>query len=65
MMIERQMQAKATKLLEKYPLIAITGPRQSGKTTLAKLLQPNFRYVNLELEPRFCHVGFSRIFTKL
>lgn len=37
-------------MLEKYPIVAITGPRQSGKTTLAQLLCPGFQYVNLELE---------------
>jgi hypothetical protein len=31
-----------------YPVIGITGPRQSGKTTLAQLLFPHFPYVNLE-----------------
>jgi predicted AAA+ superfamily ATPase len=49
-MVQRHLLAKADDLLRKYPLIAITGPRQSGKTTLAKLLRPGFRYINLELE---------------
>lgn len=31
-----------------YPLVAITGPRQSGKSTLAKNLFPDKPYVNLE-----------------
>ena len=35
-------------MLREYPIITITGPRQSGKTTLAKLLRPAFRYVSLE-----------------
>lgn len=30
------------------PVIVMTGPRQSGKTTLAKHLFPNFLYANLE-----------------
>jgi len=30
------------------PVISVTGPRQSGKTTLAKLCFPNYSYVNLE-----------------
>src|ERR1035441_441603 len=30
------------------PVIVMTGPRQSGKTTLAKHLFPDFLYVNLE-----------------
>ncbi len=37
------------KTLEKgYPVISITGPRQSGKTTLAKLAFSNKEYVSLE-----------------
>jgi hypothetical protein len=31
-----------------FPVITITGPRQSGKTTLCKQLFPEFAYVNLE-----------------
>ncbi|MBC8181967.1 ATP-binding protein [candidate division KSB1 bacterium] len=30
------------------PVVAITGPRQSGKTTFAKALFPKYDYVNLE-----------------
>ena len=47
-MIPRQLTARASELLQKYPIITITGPRQSGKTTLAKMLRPDFRYVTLE-----------------
>ena len=31
-----------------YPILAVTGPRQSGKTTLLKTLFPDYRYVSLE-----------------
>ena len=48
-MVPRQLEPKASELLEKFPLLAITGPRQSGKTTLAQKLRPGFEYVNLEL----------------
>ncbi|MEO5946392.1 MAG: ATP-binding protein [Chitinophagaceae bacterium] len=47
-LIHREMAAIAKKLLGKYPILTITGPRQSGKSTFAKLLQPSFEYVNLE-----------------
>ncbi len=32
----------------KYPVLSITGPRQSGKTTLVKQLFPEFSYANFE-----------------
>ncbi|MBA4301028.1 hypothetical protein SAMN03080617_01300 [Algoriphagus alkaliphilus] len=32
----------------KYPILVLTGPRQSGKTTLLKKLFPDYRYVSLE-----------------
>lgn len=50
--INRQLKEKATKLLTQFPFLAITGPRQSGKTTFAKQLKPDYGYVNLEL-PEF------------
>ena len=31
-----------------FPVLAVTGPRQSGKTTLARLAFPQLPYVNLE-----------------
>ncbi|MGY6742207.1 MAG: ATP-binding protein [Cecembia sp.] len=34
--------------LQMYPILALTGPRQSGKTTLLKELFPDFRYISLE-----------------
>ena len=33
---------------QKFPVLAVTGPRQSGKTTLLKSLFPNYEYVSLE-----------------
>lgn len=49
MKIERQLYTKATELLGKYPIIAITGPRQSGKTTFCKQLRPDYQFLNMEL----------------
>jgi len=48
-MIDRQLYNKAKQLLSKFPVVAITGPRQSGKTTFAQALCPGYNYVNLEL----------------
>lgn len=47
-MITRTLSQKISELIQKFPIIAITGPRQSGKTTLSKMVQPNYKYVNLE-----------------
>lgn len=47
-MIQRDLTPKIVELLEKFPIVAITGPRQSGKTTLSKFVRPSYKYVNLE-----------------
>ena len=47
-MIYRQIQEKLSALIEKYPAINITGPRQSGKTTLVKNFAENYNYYSLE-----------------
>ncbi len=48
MMIERQATKAAIRLAEQFPVIAITGPRQSGKTTLAKAAFPEKKYVTFD-----------------
>ncbi|TAE21589.1 MAG: ATP-binding protein [Cytophagales bacterium] len=48
-MVNRLLVSKATELLEKYPILSINGPRQSGKTTLCRLLRPDYVYLNMEL----------------
>lgn len=47
-MIKREIETEFLKLLEEYPIVTIIGPRQAGKTTLARYLLPNYQYVNLE-----------------
>ncbi|MFA5249947.1 MAG: ATP-binding protein [Parachlamydiales bacterium] len=48
-MIPRELAKKLKELVQSYPVIALTGPRQSGKTTLVKeLFSKTFKYVNLE-----------------
>jgi len=48
MLIQRNMQKELIRLAGQYPVITIIGPRQSGKTTLAKMAFPDKRYVSLE-----------------
>ncbi|REG84772.1 AAA family ATPase [Algoriphagus antarcticus] len=46
--INRQIFNAIRECQSKYPIQAITGPRQSGKTTLLRTLFPDYRYVSLE-----------------
>ena len=47
-MIKRTAELAAKRIFSKYPVLTITGPRQSGKTVLAKAAFPGREYVNLE-----------------
>ncbi len=47
-MIKRTMHSTLLRLAKGFPIIAITGPRQSGKTTLARAAFPDKPYVSLE-----------------
>ena len=47
-MIARSIQKKLEDLALKYPVVTLTGPRQSGKSTLLKHVFPNYQYVSLE-----------------
>ena len=47
-MIPRLATSTLSRLAKGFPVIALTGPRQSGKTTLAKHVFPNKTYVSLE-----------------
>ena len=47
-MIDRSIEKVLSALLQKYPAVNITGPRQSGKTTLVKNLAGNYNYFSLE-----------------
>lgn len=52
-MISRQITAVLKRLAAKMPVVSLTGPRQSGKSTLARSVFGDFLYVNLEdLEKR-------------
>lgn len=67
-MIKRHLAEKILALARQFPVVSITGPRQSGKTTLARMTFGHHDYVNLEepderefaaSDPR----GFLRRFT--
>lgn len=46
--IVREITAELKILAAEYPVVAIFGPRQSGKTSLAKHLFADYDYINLE-----------------
>ncbi|TLV00436.1 ATP-binding protein [Dyadobacter luticola] len=46
--LERDIKDAIRAQKDKYPVIAVTGPRQSGKTTLLKTLFADYEYVSLE-----------------
>lgn len=48
MFIQRKIAAEIIAQQEFFPVTTLTGPRQSGKTTLCKELFPSYRYVNME-----------------
>ena len=47
-MIERDITSRLMGLFQQYPFVTVTGPRQSGKTTLCRSAFPNLAYANLE-----------------
>ena len=47
-MEQRILAKKIRAMAKKMPILSITGPRQSGKTTLSQLAFPDYDYVNLE-----------------
>ncbi len=47
-MIGRDISPHLLKLRKYYPVLALNGPRQSGKTTLLKTLFPSYEYLSFE-----------------
>jgi predicted AAA+ superfamily ATPase len=49
MFIPRWISERIHTLIQHYPVVILTGARQTGKTTLLKKLFPHHRYVSLDL----------------
>ena len=48
-MIERALSGEMERLSRQFRVLAVVGPRQSGKTTLCKSLFPDYSYFSLDL----------------
>ncbi len=65
MIIKRKLSEKLKYLCGKFPVAAVIGPRQSGKTTLVKSTFPDYKYVSLEeLDIRDYAINDPRSFLK-
>ena len=47
-LVKRTISEKLAKYLKLFPIVVIVGPRQSGKTTFAKMELPEWRYFDME-----------------
>ncbi len=66
-MISRISEKKISDLLKGFPCVAIIGPRQVGKTTLAKQIQKSYKtslYLDLELQNDFIKLEDPETFLK-
>ena len=57
-MVSRELAVKLRELVEWFPVVFLTGPRQSGKSTLVKNIFPDFEYVTLE-DPQIRRAAFE------
>ncbi len=48
-MIKRALAFKLKQAAKQFPIVTVTGPRQSGKTTLVRAVFKNHRYISIEL----------------
>ena len=64
-MIKRDIEKILRQRASEFPVITVTGPRQSGKTTLVRNCFPKHTYVNLE-DPEtreLAETDYKRFFT--
>ena len=59
-MYNRTLEAELIRLSGFFRVLTITGPRQSGKTTLSKKVFPEYHYINLEDETTRAELELDR-----
>lgn len=59
---KRNLSKKLTKLLALFPVVVILGTRQCGKTTLAKTVGSNWKYIDLENPDDFERISRDLVF---
>jgi predicted AAA+ superfamily ATPase len=52
-MLKRALTRKLKEAAKQYPVVTLTGPRQSGKTTLVKMTFPDYDYGNQSRSNRY------------
>ena len=57
--MKRNLSLKINSLLTMFPIVAVIGVRQCGKTTLAKNLKPDWLYIDLEKPTDFNMLDFD------
>jgi uncharacterized protein len=60
--IKRNLSKKIIRLLELFPVVAILGARQTGKTHLTKMLFPDWKYIDLENNNDFEQITYDPLF---
>lgn len=60
--MKRNLRNKINELLNMFPVVAIIGPRQCGKTTLSKDIRPDWLYIDLEKNSDFNRVEMDTEF---
>ena len=56
----RKIEHELLRLKGIFKVVTVTGPRQSGKTTLCKMAFPDYNYINLEDETVLTELELNR-----